>query len=259
MSNYVLGYRDIGYQASYAGGIWRDDLDSKMLNRQLLTAVARTLGLDDLLLDITLNQSIDIQVLGICNHNISSNGTYKWTAYSDSDRLVEVYNSGEITPYSYLDSIIHKTTCDIIDNPITTAFWRLEITDSNADGYIQLGRLFIGQRFTTGCNMNYGLKLGVDVSNTIIEESTVGIEAIIQAINIRTAAFSHSLESYDSGTEFLAMQLREGVSEVCLFEFNPESKDGGLRTFIGRHSSVSPLDYPSFNVNNFNFQIKEIL
>lgn len=259
MSNYVLGYHDIGYEASYTGGTWRDDLDTGMLNRQLLTAVSKTLDLTDLTLDITLNASIDIAVLGICNHNMSTSGTYRWTAYSDSGRTNVVYDSGIITAYDYLDSIANKTTCDAIDTPVDDAYWRLKITDTNSDGYIQIGRLFMGKRLNTENNMNTGLKLGVDVSNTIIQESIAGIEVIIQSVNIRTAAFSHPAEDTSVGTEFLSMQLRDGVSEPCLFEFNPEVKSNGLSTFIGRSSIISPLDYPSFASNSFSFQIKEII
>jgi len=260
MGNYVLGYHDIGYNAVFSGGVWRDDLTpSAMLTRPLLTAVARTLDLSELVLDVTLQESIDIQVVGICNHNMSINATYQWQCFSDVDRLNLVYDSGVIAAYAYFDALIHNTTCDALDAPITDIFWRLTINDSNTDGFIEIGRLFMGQRFITEQNMEYGLNIGVDTTNSQMEQSTVGIEAFVQSVKKRTATFSHILTSRDEGTEHLKYQIREGVSQACLFEFDPDNKDEGVRTFIGRNESLSPLDYPQFNVNNYGFNIREII
>ena len=260
MKNYVLGFSDISRQATITGGVWRDDLDTKMLKRGLLTAVAKTVDLTTLVLDITLGESKDIQVLGICNHNISPTGTYQWECFSDSGRTVGVYDSTTITSYEYDKSLIHKTTCDSIEIPVTDIYWRLTIVDAgNTEGFTKIGRLFIGERFDPTCNMSYGLKHGIDTKNTIIERSNVGIEAFIQSVRTRTALFTHKYMSIELGEKFFSMQMEMGVSEAVLYEFNPENKAKGLFTFVGRNDTINPLDYPYSKLNALAFNIKEII
>jgi len=259
MAKYVLGHSDIGVLANYTGGNWKVGLGLELFNRTLLTATSKTVDLSELILDVTLNSSQDIEVLGICNHNISTLGTYQWECFSDSGRTISVYDSGPITPYAYHESIPHKTTCDTLDAPITNVYWRLTINDTNADGYIKIGRLFIGKRFHSTCNMDYGLKHGVDTGKTIVETSTAGVEAFVQSIRSRSALFTHSLGLRAQGNEFYDMQYGSGISENFLYEFDPDEKNKGLHTFMARNESISPLDYPNSNINSMAFSLKEVL
>jgi len=257
--NFVLGYSDSSITAVYSGGTWRNNLDTSMLNRELLTAAAKTVDLTELILDITLTDTKDIQVLGICNHNITTSGSYQWQCFSDAGRTVKVYDSGVIIPYNYDKSILHHTTCDTLDTSISNAYWRLIINDTNGDGFIKLGRLFIGQRFTTECNMDYGLKHEIDTSNTIIEKSTVGIESVIQNVRLRGALFTNKHISYAMGEIYYKMQLELGIAESILYEFDPENKANGIHTFLGRNKTINALDYPLYNLNDIGFVLTEVV
>lgn len=260
MANFVLGYSDSSLSASYSGGTWRNNLDETMLNNKLITAAAKTLDLTTLVLDITLTSIKDIQVLGICNHNLTTSGTYQWQCFSDAGRTVNVYDSGATNPYSYDEGLLHKTTCDTIDNPVTDVYWRLTITDAtNTDGYVKIGRLFIGKRFTTVDNMNYGLKHSIDTSNTVIEKSSVGIESVIQNVRLRGAVFTNKHVTYAKGEEYYKMQLLMGIGEDVLYEFDPDDKQNGIHTFLGRNESITPLDYPLYNLNDIAFALKEVV
>jgi len=259
VGNFVLGYSDSSITATYSGGVWRNNLDTTMLNRKLLTAAAKTLDLTELALDITLTDLKDVQVLGICNHNITTLGSYQWECFSDAGRTVSVYDSGVITPYTYDGSILHQTTCDTIDTAVTDPYWRLTINDTNSDGFIKIGRLFIGRRFITVDNMNYGLKHDMDTSNTIIEKSTVGIESVIQNVRLRGAIFTNKHVSYALGESYYKMQLELGIAESILYEFDPDDKANGIHTFLGRNKVINPLDYPLFNLNDIGFALTEVV
>lgn len=260
MGEFTLGYGDIGYSASFTGGTWTGELDYRMLNRQLITAVARTLDLTPLVLDITQTVAEPIDVLGVVNHNLTPSGTYRWTAYSDPSRTTLVYDSGTISAGTYYDYMPNKTTCDRIDSPVNTSYWRLELNDpTNPDGYMQMGRLFMGKRFVPSKNMDYGLKMGISEDNTSIIESPTGIESFVDAPNKRTATFSLSLIGYDIGDNFYRMALRDGIVGACLFDFDPDDKNEGMRTFICRQRTLTPLDYPSYDVNTLAVNLVEII
>lgn len=259
MSDFVMGYGDIGYDAFYSGGTWSGTLDEQMLNRQLITAVARTSDATELVLDITLTVSQVIGVVGIINHNMSNIGTYQWLAYSDSNRLTNIYDSGVITAGTYYEHLTNKTTCDSTGD-VSTSYWRLKINDaSNPDGFHQIGRLFFGKRFYPGRNMDYGLKIGVIDDSTDIISSPIGIEIFVDSPNKRTANFTFNQVDYANGDGFIELGLRDGISGACLFEFDPANKSEGTRTFICRQKALSPLDYLSYDINSFSVSLVEII
>ena len=256
---FVLGHSDIGYEANITGGVYRDELDETMLNNSLITAVCRTLDNTELVLDITLNESKDIEVLGIINHNLSTSGTYQWECFSDILRTVSVYDTGVINVYEYNKDLIHPSTCDALDRPITNVFWRLTINDTNAFGYMEIGRLFMGERFVTGCNLSQGYKFGVQTDNTVRLESSIGIEVFPQSVKIREAYLPFDQEEYDVGLDYTKLSLSNGISDALLFEFDPAIKNKGIHTMICRQQAISAIDYPFHNINNFSIHLKEII
>lgn len=258
MSKYILGHNDASLDATYSGGTWRTNLDSSMLNNNYLTAACKTLDLTGLTLLITLNNVIDAKVLGICNHNLSSSATYRWQCYSDSGRTTEVYDSGVITVYSYNEGISYKTICDRLDSSVNNTFWKLTITDSNSDGYIKIGRLFIGEEFELEYNMDYGLTHTISTNDTLSETSDFGVDVLEKRINKRGALFTHTLKTYQNGNDFFSMQLLSGITEEMIYEFNPDDKQGGLYTFICRNTKINPLKYPHYNINDMSLSIEEL-
>ena len=259
MSDFILGHNDIGYKSTFAGVTWQPDLNDSMLKRELITAVARSLDLSAFNLDITLSVDQPVESLGIINHNLSKTGTYRWRAYSNPARTNLIYDSTTITVGKYYDKMEYQTTCDATGSEISTSYWRLTLSDpSNTYGYFQIGRIFIGQRLYFDKNMDYGLQLGIEETNSDLETSQVGIETFIDVGNKRTATFDFSLLCYNEGNEFLRFSMGNGIIGACLFEFNPDDKQEGLKTFICRQSSLSPLDYSSYNINNFAISLVEI-
>ena len=260
MSDFILGHHDIGYKAVFTGGTWATGLGLEMFNRQLITAVARTLDTTSFDLDITLQSSIDIEVLGLVNHNLSSTGTYQWRAYQDSGRTILLYDSGSIIAGNYYDAMQYQTDVVATDQSYDTVYWRLTLDDvGNPQGFYSIGRLFLGERFYPDRNMKYGLALGVEETNSDLNTSQVGIETFVDAPNKRTAVFSFDLMRYDKGNDFFRFSMRNGIIGACLFEFNPEDKQEGLRTFICRQKTLNPLNYVSYNINEFSIGLVEII
>lgn len=265
MSDFVLGHSDIGYlSTSWSGGTWASGLGTGMLNRQLLTAVARTTTTTDLTLDFNLGANVDPEVVGLLNHNLTSVGTVTWEAYSTSAARTTGtspnFTSGALTVGSYDPSLTYQTMVTDCGAPQAYAYWRVKISDSgNPDGFFEIGRIFLGKRFYPERNFDYGLQMGVIESNSDLTTSPIGVETFIDAPNKRTARFSFNLVDYSEGNDFYKFMLANGIVGTCVFEFNPDDFQQGIYTFACRQSALNPLDFPSYNINSFSINLVEII
>jgi len=263
MSDFVLGNRDIGYFSSFTGGSWKSAFPIRMLNRELITAVARSTtipSVSDITFDFNLKYNIDIEVFGLVNHNLTSTGTYRFQLFSDIGRTSQVYDSGTITVGIFFDAIKHKTNCHVMTSSINSLYARLTLSDpSNTDGYFELGRVFVGERFYPNRNMTYGMKFGVDDSNSSILESESGIEHFVIYPKKRTVNFSFKHINNEKSIEYSKMQLSDGVIGACLFEFDPSDWQEGVRTFLCRNTALDPLDYNAYNLNSLSMKLTEVI
>lgn len=267
MSDFILGHSDIGYTCTFSltTGTWATNLGAAMLNRQLITAIAKTTSVTGgMVLDFDITISQQTEVLGLVNHNLTSAGTYTWEAYSTSAArttgTTPVYTSGAITAGSYNSDITYKTAITDCGAPQDLTYWRLKLADaSNTDGFFQIGRIFMGKRFYPDRNMDYGLAMGVTEPDSELTTSQIGVETFVDAPNKRTATFSFDLADYAGGNEFFKFSLANGIVGTCLFEFDPANREEGIYSFICRQSSLSPLDFPSYNINSFSINLVEII
>lgn len=267
MSNFILGHDDFGYLSSFtlSTGTWATNLGSAMLSRQLITAVAKTTSVvGGMTLDININGGRETEVVGLINHNLTSAGTYRWRSYpSDTDRTDDTnkgYDSTALTAGTFNKDLTYNTTVTDCGAVYDDQFWRLDLVDaSNPDGFFSIGRIFMGEKFDIQRNMDYGLKMGVTEPNSQLTTSQIGVETFVDAPNKRTATFSFDLASYANGNEFFKFSLANGIVGTCVFEFDPADRQEGIYTFPCRQSSLSPLDFPAFDINSFAINLVEII
>lgn len=257
MDKYILGYSDVGFSSVFSGGSWDSNLPLTLLNNPLLTARAHSTT-TTATIDMTVDGE-EIEVIGICKHNMTG-GTYQIIGYSDSLGGTIAYDSGALpltTPY---DELFTKTIVHACDAPYSVGFWRIILTDaSNPDGFIKVGRIFMGKRLHHDCNMQYGLSTVVSDGSSKIIDSDSGIETYITNPKLRGANFSMALQTISQGDTFTRLSIENGLTKAMLFELDPSNVRGGLYSFIGRSQSLSPLNFPSFQANNFNFGLVEII
>lgn len=263
MSRFVLGYGDVSTSAFYSGGSWQNGLGTKMLKRELITAAARTTNSSDFDLDVTLNHSQSNKVVGLINHNLTSSGTWRVRAYSDSGRSNVLTDTGPINVGIYEPNLNYKTCLAVLDDVYDTAYWRFSFSDAaNPDGYFKLGNLFIGKKFNNdswGQNMDYGVKKEPDASKTQIHDSTAGVESYIRAPLKRQYLFQMALQNQGITDEYYAIGLELGITERVLFEMNSEHWNDGKDTLVGRFADASALESQFYNANALNFMIREII
>lgn len=263
MSNFVLGYSDVSNSATYSGGTWETGLDTDMLNRELVTAAARTTTTANLELSIVLSETQDNEVIGLVNHNLTTIGTWRVRAYAEVGHTTLLYDSGLITVGSYNPDLNNKTCLNVCDTSYTTPYWLISISDAtNSDGYLKLGSIFIGKKYAnslSGQNMDYGLSLNIDVSNNVIQSSTAGVESYIDNPLRREYNFSTSLQDNTISDEYFLMGLRQGNSKKVIFELDSTQFKEGIHTMIARMTNATSLQTQYYNLNKSNFIIMEII
>ena len=260
MKDYILGYSDVGYKSSFSGGTWNAALPITMLNNKMLTARAYS-STTNAVIDITVedDDAVDLEAIGICKHNMTG-GTYQIVCYSNALGGTIEYDSGSLpvgTPYEKLftKTIVHATT-----SALSFKYWRITLTDAgNTDGFIKVGRIFLGKRFSNERNMGYGLTMITQDKSSKIVSSDSGVETYIKNPVLRGTVFEMKLDNYTSGDEFSKLNIENGLTESLLFELDPDNIRGGLRSFIGRSSSLNPLQYPHFSINEYSFSLIEII
>lgn len=257
MGNFILGYGDKALNAVYSGGTWATNLGLSQFTVNYSTAIARTTTDAELTIDVTITDLIEIGCVAVLNHNLTSAATIRWRIYEEIGRTTLIYDSTALTVGNFADELGVKNTITAIPN-VSKYYLRLTVNDtSNPDNFLQFGGIFIGTRFQTDCNVDYGLTHGVeDPSNTMYSDH--GVEHNIQSPVKRTATFGLSLRTYAEGDRAFRMMLESGTVKRVLYQFDEDDKKDGLYSFLGKLDKLSPLQYPTHNINDMNFSIREL-
>ncbi len=181
---------------------------------------------------------------------------FAWDAATDS----LVYDSGRV------DALPSGTDAESRDGWVptwakvpsaaqTARYWRVNIDDTtNADTYVEIGRLIIAGGYQPTYNMSVGARLGLETST--VRTETDGGAAIYQTRPRRrhaTMLLEGIAEAESFGAPF-TMQQVAGTSGQLFFVFDPE--DTTLlwrRSFLAVLRELSPIEYthPTFNAQPF--------
>lgn len=180
-----------------SGGAWEADLPLDNLKDKRMSLVTRStdLALASTQFDIDLGRDFRIQVVALVRHNISLSGRVRYRGYTDADKTNCVYDSGwsAAWPVVYPSDLVDweddkfwtgTWSQDVAENypifslkvlnpRIVARYWHIEVDDpTNADGYVEIGRLVIATGWQPTHNIDYGYELGWNV--TASEEETLG-------------------------------------------------------------------------------------
>ena len=139
--------------------------------------------------------------------------------------------------------------------------WRVEISDTtNADGYIQIGRLFMSSTWVPSVNYSYGASLGYQDPSPV-DVSLSGAEFFDTRSKFRV--FDFDLE-YIQGTEAygfaLELQRIAGTSGEVMVVPDPEDfSNMPIRAFVGRMSQLGPVKQPQPQAYSCSLSIKELI
>ncbi len=283
----MLGFPNRIDTSTIYGGSWASTLPLNFLKNRTLGKVARS---TDLLLastqfDIDLGVAKNTRLFAAVNHNFSINAKYRLRGSTVADFSTVVFDSGaglvDVWPVVYPDGVLEweddnwwsgKYTAEqiagytpnlpiILPGNKLARYWRLEISDpTNAAGFVQLGRVFIGPAWQPKVNMAYGASLGWE-TKTEVQEARSGAEYFDMRLPYRVQKLS--LDWMDQGDAFsqaFELQRRAGVDQEVFWIFDPDDTvDAIRRQYLARLRVLGPIEFTNLDIHKSGFEVKELL
>lgn len=286
MKNITLGYSNKIDSAATSGGSWLSSLPLANITNKRLSKVARSTNAANSSTKFVLNlQSVQsIQCIALITHNISVSGTVQIKGNSSNSFTSPIYNSGAIQVYPsgtipinlleweednfWLGTLSQNALAGyrapffiLLPSAQTLQYWQIEIFDSgNSDGYIQIGRVFIGKAFTPSRNMGYGQTLG-DTDDSVFETSLTGEEFVDVRTTYRIHKFELPLLTKEEAYSYVMdIQRIAGTNkEVFLIGDYDDTNNLNRRSFLGRFKTLNPISQKTPTLYSCQFEIKEII
>jgi len=179
-------------------------------------------------------------------------GTLEW---GDENWWSGKYTTEEAE--GYIAELVHILPSDRYER-----WWRIEFDDqTNAAGFIEIGRLFIGPVWQPKLNMSYdGASIGWETT-TEARQAISGAEYFSDGINYRVQRFTLGHMKQDEAfSQAFELQRRAGISGEILWIHDPTDTVHALRRrFLARLRQLSPIEYPYPLTNSTAFELKELL
>lgn len=287
MANVSMGWPNIIDETTVSGGSWMASLPATNIQNRRISKVARSS--DALLASTMLNIDTGatpsaVGLVALVVHNMSASAKVRIRADDAADFLTPVYDSGWVSvwpegiiPQDLLEweednfwlGTISQNAVAGYRAPFThylpTAapmrYWRIEMDDmSNPDGWVQVGRVFMGKVWSPEYNMKYGMSIGYSDASAS-ESSLTGEEFFDVRTRYRVHKFELGFMSKEEAVTYtLAMQQQLGTSGEMLISADRADTMNVPRTcFLGRMVSMTPVTAAFYNGWTTSFEIREII
>ena len=286
MANIILGYNNRVDAATLSDGTWSATLPRVNLQNRLVSKVARTTtdSIAAATINVDLGAAYAIGAVALIVHNISAAGLVRVRGNSATDMTSPLYDSGwvDVWPANAISVDLREWENDnfwtgtltaaaragftvpfINLNPARTVarYWRIEVDDTaNADGYIQIGRLFIADTWTPAINYSYGAGVFYE-DPTQIATSVGGEEFFDQRTKFRIMrlrlAYMTEDEAYQQALEI--QRLGGSSGELIVMPDPDDLVNGFRRNFVGRLRSLSQVTIDPSGRFGVDLEIKELI
>ena len=252
----IIGYANQIDNATLTGGNWNTSYPASNLQTRDLWKKARTNNAlaSSSVINLDLGQLQNIGVVALCRHNLADTANVRIQAFDDAGYSIQKYDSTATVIYSGTEY------CRTFPK-VEARYWRISISDpTNVNGYIELGRIFIGWRFAPGANIDWGASLTVE-STTTVATALAGPEYFDERPNRRIWQGKWSwLDDYEAYKVYLSIQRQQDISrEVYLIEDDADTDYRAERWFLGRFRSLSAIEWPYLNTHSIGVEISEVL
>lgn len=266
MANTVLGYKNRIDKGVVTGPVWVLPLIN--LQDPIIGRVTRSVDLDpsNTWFDVDLQTTYNTRVFAIAGHNFSPDATFR--VRLSNDPLFEeniVYDSGLIDVWPAISTTeslefeddnfwfgqvsieqreaFTKTRTLVLPAAVNHQYARVEINDTaNPDGYIQIGRVFIGEGWQPRINFIAGAGIGWE-TDTKTFKALSGALYFDRKSPRRVAAFAFDWlseeEAYGKAFDIVRSM---GIDGEVMFIYNPEDTIHALsRQFLGHFRKLDPI------------------
>ena len=284
----TLCWPNLIQESTLSGGSWNTKFPLSHMSDPVIQKASRTtdLQLSSTQFDMEISRFRPVSVVALLNHNISTAGLWRIRFYTDTAQTDEVWDTGwkDIWPAVYAtaeleweyDNFWYGTLDqDDIDRFTNLAFQfnkdsspiirsvKVEIDDqSNTDGYIKIGRLFVSDAWQPAKSAQYGIQYGYSIGTTFeVAENRNMTEYADPKIPKRTVNFTLAhMNSEEGFRRTLTLQRDQGIHQEILYTENPTPDPIGFqKTFVGRLDNPSALTHPYYQSFENSISLIEIL
>ena len=252
----VLGYANQIDDGTVSGGSWNASYPLTNIKTPYLYQRARTsntLATSSIII-VDCGTAQTLGVMALIRHNLTINATVKVQAADVSNFATTTYDSGWLAVYDHIDYGMTFT-------PLAARYWRISISDTgNGDGYIEVGRVFLGWKFKPEINIDFGASIGVQ-SDTSVMRALGGPDYFDSRPTRRIWRGSWSwLTQTESYEILMAMQQAQDVEkEVFLMEDDTDTVYRTQRWFLARFESLSALEWPYLDRHSCGVELVEVV
>ena len=272
MDPVLIGYNNLLDAATLTPGIgsWSANAPLANLKDPVVSVAARS---TDALaastkFEVDLGSAQTVGLVALSGVNLTSAATIRVRGSTATNAGgTVVYNGSAINVWpTGTDAALlarHNRWTPIVKVTATSArYWLIEITDTaNPDGYVQLGRVFLGPVVQPTWNMSYGARLRW-VNRNVRDETESGVLYTSRRPAYRETVFAlDHLTRAEAITSLHDLHLLTAESPEVVLLFDPASTDTTrLReSYLGELHDFDPLGYASPERYSSGFVIREKL
>lgn len=279
MDRVIIGYGNRIEQGTLSGGAWQAPLSNIKIRALQERARSADAERASTWFDVDLGTERLVSMLAINAHSLSVNALVRITAGSAVGGN-ELYDSGwqDAWPPAFATSTLEwedinfwdgrltaeqraaYTSCYAVELPVVYAqHWRFEFDDvNNSDGYIEIGRVFMGRKFDA--TFEIGAELGWQ-DESKVSRSLMRVKYFDKIKPFRVANLSIPAMSDEQAMSGLfELQRIAGQTEEVLFIGAPDTPSEMIRqAFVGTLRKLSPVRAFSYKLNSSGLEIEEDL
>lgn len=270
MSNVRIGYSNLIDSATLSGGSWSTNSPLANIKDQVVSVAARSADAlaASTKFEADLAAAQTVGMVALSGVNFTSAATIRVRGGSVAGLASGVlYDSGTVNVWpTGTDATLlakHNRWTPILSfTAVSARYWLIEITDTaNADGYVQIGRVFLGPTFSPTWNASYGARLRW-VNRNVRDETESGVLYTSRRPAYRETVFElEHLTRAEAVTSMHDLQLLTADSPEVVVLFDPASTDTTrLReSYLGELHDFDPLGYASALRYSSGFTVREKL
>jgi hypothetical protein len=286
MSSCLFAFPNLADAAAVSGGDWNAAMPLANVLDPVIGNRARTINdaLASTQFDIDLGTNRGVRVVALAGHNFSSAAVFRIRASTVAgDFSAPLHDSGwtGVWAGTYLSGSVpwesplfwtavqtmtgldggQPTLIHLLAEETGARYWRIEINDqSNSDGYVEIGRLFLGSAFQPAANFNWGESIGYADDSTI-DTAWSGAEYYDRRTVRRVATLQFDwLTDAEALERVLDMQRLQGVTREILFVWDPgDTVYFSRRSFLARAETLSPIENVRLNTHGTAIRLRELI
>lgn len=264
----MIGFPNRIDEGTLSGGSYNASYPLTYIKNRLIGRVARTTNAatSSTYFIVDLGQTRITKLVSLINHNMSLVGTWRVRGGSDITFATYTYDSGSLDAWpvgTTAEELTRNTptAVHIIDETLSCQYWRVDITDTtNAAGYIQIGRVFLGPAWQPENDAAVGLMLGWQ-TNTTQQKALSGTKYFQRRKPYRVTTFTLNVMSVDEALqEAFEIDKMAGIDkEVFWIQSVTDTTHAARKRFLGTLRQMTPIEYPYSNLLKKAYTIEEVV